>query len=290
MSAPRRHHTERPPQDGPPWRRRAKPAAPRDVAAPRFVGDRAMVELRQRLALDVEAVPQPPFNSDGGRSIAGLALRFGAVVMVAALAAWTVVSFSHARLSADEVREARVAAAPAPTKVKLVNVHTGAAARPAMVPIETPAASHGTFAAEEKAPVPAGVVPLPLQQPSWLPGISIAVKTPEPAPPVASSSAAASKPGIAPEDIATLVRRGKAFMTDGDVVAARLLLQRAAEAGNAEAALALGASFDPLIIKQAGAIGVQTDAAQARQWYQKAAALGSDVATKQLANLASAGH
>jgi hypothetical protein len=291
MSAPRRHHTERPPQDAPPWRRRAKPAAPRDVAAPRFVGDRAMVELRQRLALDVEAVPQPPFNSNGGRSIAGLALRFGAVVMVAALAAWTVVSFSRAHLSADEVREARVAAAPAPTKVKLVNVHTGvAAARPALVPIGTPAASHVTLAAEEKAPAPASIVPLPLQQPSWLPGISIAVKTPEPAPPMASTAGATNKSALAPDDIATLIRRGKAFMTDGDVVAARLLLQRAAEAGNAEAALALGASFDPLIIKQAGGIGVQTDAAQARQWYQKAAALGSAVATKQLANLASTGQ
>jgi len=291
MRAPRRHHTEGPPQDARPWRRRPKPTGPRDVAAPRFVGDRAMVELRRRLALDVEAVPQPPFGSNDGLSMVRLALRFGTVVVVAALAAWTFVSFSRAHLSADEVRQARVAPALAATKVKVVQVHASdAAARPAFAPIETPAASHITLAADEKALAPAGVVPLPLQQPSWLPGISIAVKTPEPAPPLASASGAASKSALAPEDIATLVRRGKAFMTDGDVVAARLLLQRAAEAGNAEAALALGASFDPLIIKQAGGIGVQTDAAQARQWYQKAAALGSDVATKQLANLASAGQ
>jgi TPR repeat protein len=90
--------------------------------------------------------------------------------------------------------------------------------------------------------------------------------------------------------IARLVKRGKGVMTDGDVVAARLLLQRAAEAGSAEAALALGASFDPLIMKQTGAIGVKTDAAQARQWYEKAAALGSEAASKQLAKLASAGQ
>jgi len=292
MSAPRRHHTERPPVDAPPWRRRAKPAAPRDIAAPRFVGDRAMVELRRHLSLDAEAVPSPPpLDANDGLSMIRLALRSSAVVVVAALAAWTVVSFSRARLSADEAGQARVAPALAATKVKLLHVHTGVAgAHPALRPIETPAVAHVEFAAEEKAPAPARVVPLPLQLPSWLPGVSIAVKTPEPAPPVASLSAATSKAALNPDDIATLFKRGKAFMTDGDIVAARLLLQRAAGAGSAEAALALGASFDPLIIKQARAIGVQTDAALARLWYQKAAELGSDAASKQLANLASAGQ
>jgi len=290
MSAPRRHNTERPPIDAPPWRRRAKPAAPRDVAAPRFVGDRAMVELRRRLAVDVEALPQPPLDANDGLWMVRLALRFCAVVVVAALAAWTVVSFSRARLSADEVRQVRGTPAMAVSKVKLVHVHTAiAAARPALAPIETPAAGHVTFAAEEKTSAPLNAVPLPLQQPFWLPGVSIAVKTPEPAPPVGSTAAATSKPVLSPDQIATLIKRGKAFMTDGDVVAARLLLRRAAEAGNAEAALALGASFDPLIIKQAGGIGVQTDSAQARQWYQKAAELGSDAASKHLANLASSG-
>lgn len=83
-----------------------------------------------------------------------------------------------------------------------------------------------------------------------------------------------------------LLNRGKAFLNDGDVVSARLVLRRAAEAGSAEAALALGASYDPLVIKQTGAVGVQSDAEQARQWYQRAAALGSNAASRQLANLA----
>jgi len=291
MSAPRRTNAaDRPPMDAPPWRHRTKPAAPRDVAAPRFVGDRAAIELRRRLALDGEAVPQPPLDLDAGRPVDRLALRICAVIAVAALVGWGVASFSHARLPPNEARQARAAPAMAVTKVKPVQVQTGAfAAHSALAPIETPAASHVTFAAEEKAPAPANAVPLPLQLPSWLPEVSIAVKTPEPAPPGASaSSAVASKPALNADEIATLVKRGRVFMSDGDVVAARLLLQRAAEAGSAEAALALGASFDPLIIKQAGAIGIQTDSAQARQWYQKAAALGSDAASKQLANLASA--
>lgn len=287
MSARRRHNeAARAPMDAPPWRRGSKPAAPREVEAPRFIGDRAMVELRRQMALDREAVPQPPPNH-AGRSLDRLAFRFCAVAAVSALVAWGVVSFSRVRLPGDEVRQARVVPAIASSNIEAVQMHpaAAAAARPALAPIETRTVPQVTFAAEEKTPVPLSAMPLWLQQS----GISIVVKTPEPAAPVVSSSGAASKLALNP-DIATLVKRGKAFMTDGDVVAARLLLQRAAEAGNAEAALALGASFDPLIIKQAGAIGVQTDAAQARQWYQKAAALGSDTASKQLANLASAGQ
>jgi hypothetical protein len=288
MSAPLRRDGADPASiDVPPWKRRAPPVAPGDVAAPRFIGDRAMIELRRRLALEPENAPEPPPALHAGLPMDRLALRFGAVIALAALVAWGVVSFSRARLPADEVRQARVAPAIPMTTVKLLHVRTAAAAtRPAPARVEMPAGAHVTFAADEKAPAPPSSVPLWLQQS----GLAIAVKTAEPAPPAASSSAAASKPGLDAEAIAMLVKRAKAFMTDGDVVAARLLLQRAAEAGSAAAALALAASFDPLIVKQAGAVGVQTDAAQARQWYQRAAALGSDAASKELANLASAGQ
>src|SRR5579864_2248649 len=81
MSAPRRTNAaDRPPMDAPPWRHRIKPAAPRDVAAPGFVGDRAAIELRRRLALDGEAVPQPPLDLDAGRPVDRLALRVCAVI------------------------------------------------------------------------------------------------------------------------------------------------------------------------------------------------------------------
>lgn len=291
MSAPRRH-TERgrASTNARPRTRAAKPAAPRDVKAPRFVGDRAMIELRQRLALDPEAVPQPP-PRNAGRSMDGLALRFCAVAAVAALMAWGVVSFSRVRQPANEVRQARVIPAVAISKVKPAQEHAAppaaAAARQALATIETPAVPQVALAVEEKTPAPPIAMPLWLQQS----GISIAARMPEPAPPPAApSSAGLRKPALNADEIATLIKRGKAFMTDGDVVTARLLLQRAAEAGSADAALALGASFDPLIIKQAGAIGVETDAAEARRWYQQAAALGSDAASKQLAKLASAGQ
>ena len=72
----------------------------------------------------------------------------------------------------------------------------------------------------------------------------------------------------------------------GDVTAARLAFRRAAESGDAQAALALGGTFDPLVLKSLGAVGVAADPAQARAWYQKAAELGSRDAPQRLNQLA----
>jgi hypothetical protein len=92
------------------------------------------------------------------------------------------------------------------------------------------------------------------------------------------------------EEIATLVNRGADYIKSGDLASARLLLRRAAEAGSASAALMLGTTYDPLSIQQLGAIGVVPDVAQARQWYEKAAALGSEAASERLAKLAHSGQ
>ena len=92
------------------------------------------------------------------------------------------------------------------------------------------------------------------------------------------------------EEIATLISRGTDSLKTGDLVSARLLLRRAAEAGSANAALMLGTTFDPLVIQQLGAIGVVPDVAQARQWYEKAVELGSDAASQRLAKLPQTGQ
>ena len=54
------------------------------------------------------------------------------------------------------------------------------------------------------------------------------------------------------EEIAALINRGTDSLKSGDLVSARLLLRRAAEAGSASAALMLGMTFDPLVIQQLG--------------------------------------
>ena len=86
-------------------------------------------------------------------------------------------------------------------------------------------------------------------------------------------------------EINTLIRRGKSLLNDGDFSGARVLFERAANAGSAEAALALGSTYDPNVIKRLGAIMVKPDIESARKWYQLAADRGSAAASLQLANL-----
>jgi TPR repeat protein len=90
------------------------------------------------------------------------------------------------------------------------------------------------------------------------------------------------------EEITVLIKRGNDLLANGDLTAARLVFRRAAEAGSAEGALALGTTFDPVVLHRLGVIGAVADPAQARQWYQRAAELGSSTASQQLAGLAEA--
>jgi len=82
------------------------------------------------------------------------------------------------------------------------------------------------------------------------------------------------------DEIAALVKRGNDFANHGDLISARLLLGRAAEAGSAEAALALGETFDPVVFQRLHVIGIEPDAASAQKWYQRAAELGSAAASQ----------
>ena len=110
-----------------------------------------------------------------------------------------------------------------------------------------------------------------------------------PTQPTSSSIAkqSAARPPVALDDseIAMLIKRGNNLLKDGDFAAARLLFERGANAGSAEAALALGSTYDPLVIKRLGAIMVRPDVENARKWYQIAADRGSADAKLQLANL-----
>ena len=60
----------------------------------------------------------------------------------------------------------------------------------------------------------------------------------------------------------------------------------AAEAGDARAALALGATYDSDMQRKLGVLGVAADAGQARAWYGKAAEYGSGEATRRLEQIA----
>src|SRR5262249_39849409 len=85
-----------------------------------------------------------------------------------------------------------------------------------------------------------------------------------------------------PAHITLLIDQGERFMQGGDVAAARVIFQRAAEAGDAGAALALGSTYDPLFLKMMGALGVPPDLERARAWYERAKELGSQEALRRL--------
>jgi Flp pilus assembly protein TadD len=89
-----------------------------------------------------------------------------------------------------------------------------------------------------------------------------------------------------PEGIKLLMKQGEEFMAAGDVVTARMVFQRAAEAGDANAAIAVGATYDPEFFAKLGVVGISADTAQARSWYEKAGRLGSPEAKRLLDLLA----
>jgi TPR repeat protein len=93
-----------------------------------------------------------------------------------------------------------------------------------------------------------------------------------------------------PNEIASSLRRGDALIASGDLAAARLVLRRAADAGDARAAMTLAETYDPAILEKLGVHGVVPDLAMARGWYEKAKKLGATEATQRLERLASKQH
>jgi hypothetical protein len=254
------------------------------TAGPAYRGDRAMATLQRQLALHPDQVPEPPL--DDNQSLWPIAKRVSAVAVVAAIVAWGVVSVPGARLLRNEARpphgpttalsvntDIMAPARSAPAVQMLVNHGLKEANALPQQPVETPSPA----VAEPVPPPPAAAQPVP---PSPM------VAQPVPPPPELGTPPAERTLQLGNEEIATLVKRGKDDLNNGDLSSARLLLRRAAEAGNADAALALGASYDPLYLRRVGAIGAAPDPAQARKWYQTAADLGSATASQQLAKLA----
>jgi uncharacterized protein YoaH (UPF0181 family) len=97
-----------------------------------------------------------------------------------------------------------------------------------------------------------------------------------------TATPAVGEPELTHEQIDFLIERSQALMTEGDFSSARVLLRRAAEARDARAALALGATFDPIMLAILRSRGIAPDVAMARYWYRKASELGSEEADRRL--------
>lgn len=90
---------------------------------------------------------------------------------------------------------------------------------------------------------------------------------------------------IDPDELAGLLTRAKSLLAVGDIASARLLLERAADAQEAEAALMLGTTYDPQVLGNQDMRSITPDPAKARHWYQKAATLGSADARRRLSQI-----
>jgi hypothetical protein len=96
---------------------------------------------------------------------------------------------------------------------------------------------------------------------------------------------------LAPQDRDRAMRfmqKGEEHLAEGNVSAARLMFERAADVGLAQAAMALAATFDATELARLSVRGgIQPDAKEARRWYERALQLGDAEAEPRLRRLGS---
>ncbi len=175
-----------------------------------------------------------------------------------------------ARLSAPANQTLGVRAvttvAVAPTREEITTAYQSAM-QDRRAPAATPPGAPAPVAAAPPAAAPvAALPPAPVPEP-MIPGDAIH--------------------HLDPNEIASSLRRADDLIASGDLAAARLVLRRAANAGDARAAMTLAGTYDPVILEKLGVHGFVPDAAMARAWYEKAKKFGSAEAPQRLELLAS---
>ena len=160
----------------------------------------------------------------------------------------------------------------------------------AMIPPATSTAQTATLAGQ--APTPAAseweaklIFGPPFSPPVWLK--SVVTATPATTSTVASPGPRnqPTVPTLSPAEIAGLLARGDWRFATGDVASARLLYERAADAGEAQAAVRLGETFDPFYLDGSHLRGLQGDPDMAVFWYRHARDLGATGVASRLKKL-----
>jgi hypothetical protein len=251
--------------------RRALPPAPllreRRWREKPFEGDLAIVRLRERPSLEPVMMPA---LSTRGTSVGVLARVVGAIGL-AALAAFFMVGTAPLKGTVKAESETALPSTWSRFAGPVTDMRERAAPA-AGEPAQVAALADRFAAASDALPVRAvQTTPVPVVQP----------------PP---AETAPRLRALDRDEIATLYRRSEQLIGQGDIAGARLLLTRAAEAGDARSALALGATYDAASLSRLGVRGIAPDAAQARGWYAKAAEFGSDEASRRLEQIAQSGR
>jgi len=81
------------------------------------------------------------------------------------------------------------------------------------------------------------------------------------------------------------MKRGEDMLARGDILAARLLYERAASSHYAPAATIVGKTYDPIFLADICAAGVKGEPTLAASWYQRAIVLGDEEARERLGRL-----
>ena len=98
----------------------------------------------------------------------------------------------------------------------------------------------------------------------------------------AGNEAAVPSKTLDAETLAALMTRARSLLALGDIAAARLLLERAANARDAIAAFLLAQTYDPAVLRVRDTRSITPDPVMARDWYRKAASFGSAAAQQRL--------
>lgn len=267
---------------------------PQDLdAEAEFSADRTLTKFRRRLAPDPEWMSEPPPLADE-RNIWALMLRASGVLAFVTMAAWLVTSSPTVKLWLGGAA------------IGANSPGNGASASARPQPLHRGGQMHAAalLPRNDHAAATAGPPPVVEQPPIAEQARAEAAATGEDAIPVSAVAAitppaAAAREAHPPADAANFVsrhigrseldamlERAAGFIKSGDLSSARLLLRRAAEAGDVRAAFTLAGTFDPNVLKATGTPDGAPDLPQARLWYGRAAQLGSTDAARRLQQLA----
>jgi hypothetical protein len=275
-AAPSSRATEVP---DPPWKRKPR----REV----FEGDIAALELRSRLALGseripepaVERIPEPAVLFSTAPTSSGVLRLMSGVAMAAAVAGVAGYLWGFK---------------PSAKMPELTPASGHANVLPALsTPVASPKTSNRDFDAPAAARTASvGLAPVGTRGAADPVTSLDAAQRPAllPTPPQTVSPSVAPRPPMAAENVSVIAAKmkiGVELMTYGEVTAARTMFQRVAEAGDAAGALALAETYDPLVL---GGLRlrerIMPDAALARTWYERARDLGSPEARDRISRLA----
>jgi hypothetical protein len=247
-----------------PWRRSTRRGP--------FEGDVTVVELRPPLVPKPDRVPEPaaPVTRFASVRLAGGVLAAATVAGVAGYLWGFGLSTRPPQPAVFD--EARIPSAPPPA---------AAPGAPAAVSNAGPAPPPAPSSSDR-----ADVLPAP---PAGSPAAVRSAGISSPVEPVERAGHVHPPPALTPQDrqrALDFLKKGEEMFAAGNVGAARLFYERAADAGLAEGALALAATFDPDELARRQVLGgVQPDRAAARRWYGRALELGASEAENRLDRL-----